>query len=121
MALILHIEDDEAMLRLVQAVLRQAGHQIMQARHGEEGYHLAQSQAPDLILMDMWLPGEWDGWQATEKLKANPALAAIPVIALTAQGHLEAQQRAFQAGCIAYLSKPFSPQDLVALVAQHLA
>ncbi len=115
MASILVIEDNAANMRLAVLLLEKAGHAVLCAGDAESGLATARASAPDLILMDIQLPG-MDGLAATSLLKSDPATAAIPVIALTALAMKEDHARSLQAGCAAYIAKPLRYQQLYALI-----
>jgi two-component system cell cycle response regulator DivK len=116
---ILVVEDHEDNRRIIREVLTSAGMDIIEATDGEEGLALARSQIPDLILMDIQLP-IIDGYEATRKLKADPALRSIPVIAVTSYALDGDDAKALDAGCVAYVTKPFSPRHLLAVTRDHL-
>ncbi len=116
---ILVIEDQEDNRRILRDLLASAGFEIIEALTGEEGVSLAESQAPDLILMDIQLPG-FDGYEATRRIKANPALRRIPIIAVTSYALSGDDAKAFAAGCDDYVTKPFSPRKLLAKVQELL-
>ena len=120
MARILIIEDNPANLKLALLLLENAGHVPLCAIDAESGLALARSDPPDLILMDIQLPG-MDGLTATMQLKADPATAAIPVIALTALAMQEDREKSLQAGCDAYIAKPLRYRELYAAIASLLA
>jgi two-component system, cell cycle response regulator DivK len=105
--LILIIEDNEKNLKLVRDVLQFKGYRTLEAATAEDGLSLAQVHKPDLILMDIQLPGT-DGMAALRQLKAVPATAAIPVIALTAFAMKDDRQRFLEAGFDGYLDKPIN-------------
>ncbi len=105
MTKILVVEDDEVNQEIVTRILRREGYEVIQANDGVAGVALALTEKPDLILMDISLP-ELDGWEATRQIRANPVTAAIPIIALTAHAFAEEVQRALQAGCNHYETKP---------------
>lgn len=111
MARILIIEDNPANMKLASLLLRHAGHSLLCAVDAETGLTLARSNRPDLILMDIQLPG-MDGLAATALLKRDPVTAAIPVIALTALAMKDDQERSRAAGCDAYIAKPLRYQQL---------
>jgi two-component system cell cycle response regulator DivK len=115
MARILIIEDNPANMRLTSLLLQNAGHSPMGAVDAETGLTLARAERPDLILMDMQLPG-MDGFAATALLKKDPATAAIPVIALTAMAMKRDQENARLAGCDAYVAKPLDFRELYAAI-----
>lgn len=102
---ILVVEDHPQNLELVTDLLESAGYRVLTATTAEEGLVLASAHGPDLILMDIRLPG-LDGLKATQILKEDPATRAIPVIALTAYAMPEDRQRIRAAGCEGYLTKP---------------
>jgi two-component system cell cycle response regulator DivK len=120
MARILIIEDNPANLKLAAMLLNKAGHSTLNAVDAETGLALATAGAPDLILMDIQLPG-MDGLTATMRLKQNPATANIPVIAVTALAMKEDAARARAAGCDAYISKPLRYRELYAVIDELLA
>ena len=115
MARILIIEDNEANMKLALLLLRNAGHTALCADDAETGLMLARADRPDLILMDIQLPG-MDGLAATIILKQDPATAAIPVIALTAMAMKEDREKTKAAGCDAYIAKPLRYQELYAAI-----
>lgn len=120
MAKILIIEDNPSNLKLVMMLLRRVGHEVISAVDAESGMALALSERPDLILMDIQLPG-MDGLTATRQLKQNPATAAIPIIALTALAMKEDEPKALAAGCDAYIAKPLRYQQLYPAIESLLA
>ena len=105
MAKILLVEDNEMNRDMLSKRLQRRGYEVILAVDGGEGVELAASEAPDLILMDMSLP-VLDGWEATRRIKANPATSSIPIIALTAHAMDGDQQKALAAGCDDYDTKP---------------
>jgi len=115
MARILIIEDNAANMKLACLLLRNAGHTVLCAVDAETGLTLARADQPDLILMDIQLPG-MDGLAATALLKKDPATAAIPVIALTALAMKADQEKSQIAGCDAYIAKPLRYQELYAAI-----
>lgn len=120
MARILIIEDNEANMKLACLLLQNAGHDALSAVDAETGLTLARTERPDLILMDIQLPG-MDGLAATKLLKADPGTAAIPVIALTAMAMKEDRDKTRMAGCDAYIAKPLRYKELFAAIDQLLA
>ena len=112
---ILLVEDDAVNRDVLTRYLALVGYDIVIAVNGGQALDLAQAQHPDIILMDMRLPG-MDGWQATRKLKETPATSAIPIIALTAYAMDEERQKCFDAGCDAYESKPVDMPHLIATI-----
>jgi two-component system cell cycle response regulator DivK len=106
-ARILIVEDNEKNLKLARDVLLQSGFETAEARTAEEALELVASGAPDLILMDIELPG-MDGFEAVRRLKADPATAATPVCALTAFAMNDDREHCLRAGFDGYLSKPIT-------------
>ncbi|TFD90743.1 response regulator [Cryobacterium serini] len=111
MARILIIEDNPINMKLATLLVNRAGHTTSEAVDAESGLLLARNELPDLILMDIQLPG-MDGYAATALLKSDPATAEIPVIALTAMAMSRDQDRARQAACDAYITRPLHYQEL---------
>ncbi len=111
MAQILIIEDNPANMKLATLLMHNAGHTVLCAVDAETGLTLARASQPDLILMDIQLPG-MDGLAATMLLKQDPATATIPVIALTAMAMKEDREKTRVAGCDAYIAKPLRYQEL---------
>ncbi len=105
MAKILLVEDNEMNRDCLSRLLARRGHEVVCAEDGETSLELAQSTLPDIILMDISLPG-LDGYQATRALRADPATQAIPIIALTAHAMTSDRAKALQAGCSDYETKP---------------
>jgi CheY-like chemotaxis protein len=106
MAKVLYIDDTENNRILVTRRLQKSGHQVLTAESATQGLALASAEMPHLILMDMGMP-DIDGWTATRQLKADPRLRHIPVIALTAHAMQGDRQKALEAGCEEYETKPF--------------
>jgi two-component system, cell cycle response regulator DivK len=116
---ILVVEDQEDNRRILRDLLSSVGYDVVEAVSGEEGVRMAETRVPDLILMDIQLPG-LDGYEATRRIKANAALRQIPVIAVTSYALSGDDARAFEAGCDAYVSKPYSPRALLAKIREFL-
>ena len=104
---ILVVEDNERNLKLLRDVLEYAGYDVRAARTGEDGIALAVKEPPDLVLMDLQLPGI-DGTEALRRLRENPRTADIPVVAVTAQAMKQDRERALEAGFNGYVTKPIS-------------
>ena len=117
--LILVVEDQEDNRRIMRDLLTSVGYEVIEAVTGEEGVATAETQRPDLILMDIQLPG-LDGYEATRQIKANPDLEHIPIIVVTSYALSGDDVKAFEAGCNAYVSKPFSPRELLAKIREYL-
>src|SRR5438477_12349100 len=109
---VLLVEDNEDNRIIYATALRYAGYSVIEAITGTEGVHHARTDQPDLILMDISVP-ELDGWEATSRLKADPATRHIPVIAVTAHALPGDQERSVAVGCDGYLAKPITPAALI--------
>ncbi|HEY7712310.1 MAG TPA: response regulator [Candidatus Entotheonella sp.] len=120
MAKILLVEDNEMSREMLARRLQRHGYQVVLAVDGSQGVQLAQAEAPDLILMDMRLP-VLDGWEATRQLKALPATQAIPIIALTAHAMSGDREKAIEAGCDDYDTKPIEFPRLLGRIQAFLA
>ena len=117
---ILVIEDHEDNRRIMRDLLTSAGYEVIEAVTGEEGVTAAETHRPDLILMDVQLPG-LDGYEATRRIKANRNLQKVPIIIVTSYALSGDDVKAFEAGCDAYVSKPFSPRELLAKIREFLS
>lgn len=115
---ILVVEDIEDNLELVIQILGKR-YQMLEARDGEQGLEVARRELPDLILMDLSLP-VLDGWEATRRLKEDPELKSIPVVAITAHAMGGDREKALAAGCDDYLTKPITPGPLREIVKRLL-
>ena len=120
MATVLVVEDNPANMKLATMLLHSAGHSVLGAVDAESGLRLAHSEQPDLILMDIQLPG-MDGLAATAILKHDPVTASIPVIALSALAMKADEERSQSAGCDAYIVKPLRYKELFAVTGRLLA
>jgi two-component system, cell cycle response regulator DivK len=116
---ILVVEDDPNIMSLIVILLERAGYTVAQATSAEEGISLAHAGPPDLILMDVALPG-LDGLEATRILKQAGPTSRVPVIALTAQASKEDEERALRAGCDGFISKPLSTRAFLEQVSGFL-
>ena len=112
---ILLVEDTEDNRQIIRDLLTSVGYELIEAVDGAEGVDLATKHKPDLILMDMQLPNV-DGYEATRRIKADPATAHIPVIAVTSYALSGDEAKTRAAGCDGYVAKPFSPKQLLAKV-----
>ena len=112
MTKILLVEDNEMNRDMLSRRLARRGYQVVIALDGEQGVAMARSEAPDLILMDMSLP-VLDGWEAARQLKAAPETRAIPIIALTAHAMVGDREKAIEAGCNDYDTKPIEFPQLL--------
>jgi two-component system, cell cycle response regulator DivK len=116
---ILVVEDQEDNRQIVRDLLTATDYEVMEAENGEEALAAVSKQRPDLILMDIQLP-VMDGYEATRRIKADPALSAIPVIAVTSYALSGDEEKARAAGCDDFVPKPFSPRQLLAKIRQYL-
>ena len=119
MAKILVIEDSPTNMKLTCFLLHKFGHTVLNAVDAEAGLALARKEKPDLILMDIQLPG-MDGLTATALLKKDSTTAAIPIIALTALAMKIDHEKSLSAGCDAYISKPLRYKELIAMINTYL-
>ncbi|HEX3182397.1 MAG TPA: response regulator [Beijerinckiaceae bacterium] len=116
---ILIVEDTEDNRQILRDLLTQAGFDLIEAHDGGAGVAMADEHKPDLILMDFQLP-VLDGYEATRRIKANPATRDIPVIAVTSYALSGDEAKAMEVGCSGYIAKPFSPRKLLAKVREFL-
>jgi two-component system cell cycle response regulator DivK len=116
---ILVVEDTEDNRRILRDLLTAAGYDLIEATDGAAGVAMAQQHKPDLVLMDIQLP-VIDGYEATRRIKADPALTHIPIVAVTSYALSGDEEKARAAGCDAYVAKPFSPRQLLAKVRELL-
>ena len=116
---ILVVEDHEENRQILRDLLGHAGYEMLEAHTGEDGVTAAGRERPDLILMDIQLPGI-DGYEVTRRIKADPALRAIPIIAVTSYALSGDDLKALAAGCDAYVTKPFSPRALLGKIRELL-
>ncbi len=119
-ARILAVDDEQSIVRLIQVTLSRQGHEVLSAADGREGLQKAEADRPDLIIMDVMMP-YIDGFEAIRLLKENETTRDIPIILLTAKRHDADLIHGIQAGAVSYLTKPFAPTELVALVELILA
>ena len=117
---ILLIEDNAVNRDLIQFLLESKGYLVREAATAEEAFEILKTQRPDLIVMDIQLPG-MDGLEATKKLKENPATRDIPVVAVTSYAMKGDRESAAAAGCVGYITKPIDKTTFLQQVAAHLA
>jgi len=116
---ILIIEDEKLIIVSTQMVLEAAGFRVESATNGEAGIAKARELRPDLILLDIMMPGI-DGWETLTRLKRDPETAPIPVIIFTAREHTRGHQKSTEMGAADYFRKPFEPDELIELVEKHI-
>jgi two-component system, sensor histidine kinase and response regulator len=117
--LVLIIDDSPVNLMLLHNVLEKHNFRVLLAEHGEQGYTIAKQNPPDIILLDVIMPG-WDGYETCRRIKQDASLANIPILFLSALGDTENKVRALQAGGVDYVSKPFQKEELLARVETHI-
>ncbi|WP_412477876.1 response regulator transcription factor [Azonexus sp. IMCC34839] len=118
---ILVVEDQADIRTLIRMTLELGDSEIHEADNGEAGWHMIKALRPDLVLLDVMMPGSLDGYQVCQKIKQEPSLRHTPVILLTARGQRSDFEMGRAAGADAYLTKPFSPLELIDTVDSHLA
>lgn len=116
---ILIVEDNENNMYLISFILKKKGFAILQARSGEEGIELANGEKPDMIIMDIQLPGI-DGLEATRRIRQSEAIRRVPVIALTSYAMTGDREEAFKAGCTGYIEKPINPDTFTEELGKYL-
>jgi len=116
---VLIIEDEKLIVVSTQMVLEAAGFRVDAAMNGEEGISKAQAQTPDLILLDIMMPGI-DGWETLTRLKQETSTSEIPVVIFTAREHSRGHQKSAEMGAADYFRKPFEPDELIELVEKHI-
>ncbi len=116
---ILVVEDQEDNRQIIRDMLSATDYQITEAENGEEALAAVAKQRPDLILMDIQMP-ILDGYEATRRIKADPGLRSVPIIAITSYALSGDEQKARAAGCDDYVPKPYSPRQLLAKIRQYL-
>ena len=116
---ILVIEDHEDNRRILRDLLRKTGFEMIEAHDGEAAVEKVSSEQFDLILLDIQLPGI-DGYEVARRIRANPANAAVPIIAVTSYALMGDEDKARLAGCTDYVSKPYRPRDLLAKIREYL-
>ena len=112
---ILVVEDTEDNRQILRDLLGMAGYEMVEAHDGAQGVAMAAEHRPDLILMDIQMP-VLDGYEATRRIKADPALAAIPIVAVTSYALSGDEAKTRAAGCDDYIAKPYSPRQMLAKV-----
>lgn len=116
---ILVIEDNEQNRYLVSFILQKNEYRVITTRDGLEGMNKAKSEKPDLILVDIRLPG-MDGYEVTRQLRGLPEFKDVPIIALTAYAMKRDKEKALEAGCDAYIAKPIIPEEFIKVVNSYL-
>ncbi|SIR48687.1 Response regulator receiver domain-containing protein [Aromatoleum tolulyticum] len=119
--IILVVEDQPDLRKLVSLTLDYGGHEVHEADNGAQGLRMIEALRPDLVLLDVMMPGELDGYQVCERVRAQPGIAATPIVFLTSRSQLQDLELGKLAGANAYLTKPFSPLQLIETVESILA
>ena len=119
-ARILCVEDNPQNMRLVRKILKHEGYTVLEAEDGASGLAVAETEKPDLILMDINLP-DIDGLEVTRRIKAQAHLKQIPIVALTANAMYGDEERCLAAGCDGYIAKPVSKEKLVTSIEMYLS
>lgn len=118
---VVYIEDDQEMIDLVALILSRQGYQVLGAHGGRNGLEMVREELPDLILLDLMMPG-MDGWEVFQQIKADPTVRGIPVIVITAKAQpIDRVLGVHIAKVDDYIAKPFSPQELISSVHRVLA
>jgi DNA-binding response OmpR family regulator len=116
---VLVVDDDPVIVRLLEVNLRLEGHDVETASRGEEALERAAATSPDLLIMDVMMPG-LDGWDTLQRLRDQPAFASTPVILLSARAQDEDRSRGLALRSVSYVAKPFDPARLMELVGSLL-
>lgn len=116
---ILVVEDNEKNMYLICFIIEKMGHKVIKASTGEQGVEIAVAELPDLILMDIQLPGI-DGMEATRQIRQSRADGKTPIIALTSFAMAGDRERLLQAGCSGYIEKPINPETIMAEIQKYL-
>jgi len=117
--LILVVDDEPGIVDIARANLEGLGYRVISAGNGLEALELIRQESPDLVILDILMP-EVDGWDVLERVEADPEMAGIPIIMLTARASDEDVLRGLESGAVEYMTKPFYPQELVAAVKINL-
>jgi DNA-binding response OmpR family regulator len=110
---ILIIEDSDSIRRMIEALVKARGFDVTAVPTGAKGLDVAVETVPDVVLLDLNLPGSYDGYEVCRRLRANPLTRGLPIVIITAMDDAESKRRAIEAGANAYYTKPFSPTALL--------
>lgn len=119
MSRILIVEDNEKNMYLMRYILKMKSHEIIEAATGEKGVEIAIKEMPDLIIMDIQLPGI-DGLETTRRIRASGADGKIPIIAVTSYAMSGDREKALEAGCTGYIEKPINPDTVLGEIEKYL-
>lgn len=116
---ILVVEDNETNMYLIRFILKNKGYQVIEAITGEEGVEFALKEKPDLVIMDIQLPGI-DGLETTRRIRDSEAGKELPIVALTSHAMVGDKEKALKAGCTGYIEKPINPETFIAQIEKYL-
>jgi CheY-like chemotaxis protein len=116
---ILVVEDNETNMYLITFILRNNGYEVLEATTGEEGVELAIKEKPDLVVMDLQLPGI-DGLETTKRIRESEADGEVPIVALSSHAMTGDKERALNAGCTGYIEKPINPETFMGDIEKYL-
>lgn len=110
---ILVVEDQDSIRRMIEALVQARGYDVVAVASGTKAIDVAMTTPPDLVLLDLMLPGQYDGFEVCRRLRSDPTTKRVPVVIISALDDAESRSRATQAGATAYYTKPFSPIALL--------
>ena len=110
---ILVVEDQDSIRRMIEALVQARGYSVTAVASGAKAIDVASTEPPDLVLLDLMMPGQYDGFDVCRRLRADPTTRKVPIVVITAMDDPDARTRATQAGATAYYTKPFSPIALL--------
>lgn len=110
---ILVVEDQDSIRSMIEALVSARGHQVTAVASGSKALEIAIQSTPDIVLLDLHLPGQYDGFDVCQRLRANPATQKVPVVIISAKDDAPTRARATEIGVTAYYGKPFSPMALL--------
>ena len=110
---ILVVEDQDSIRKLIEALVSARGHKVVAVSSGAKAIEVAIQTPPDIVLLDLHLPGQYDGFAVCEKIRANPATRSVPVVIISARYDAPTRAKAAEIGVTAYFGKPFSPMTLL--------
>jgi DNA-binding response OmpR family regulator len=113
---ILVIEDQDAIRKMIEAMLSAQGYQVLQASDGSSGLAMARSESPDIVLVDLQLPGRFDGFEVCQQLRIAPETKSTAIVVISANASDELRDRAFELGANSFYGKPFSPTALLKVI-----
>ncbi len=110
---ILVVEDQDSIRKMIEALVRARGYDVVAVPNGAKGIDVASTDPPDVVLLDLMLPGQYDGFEVCRRLRTDPATSKVPVVIISALDDQESRAKAAAAGATAYYTKPFSPIALL--------